>query len=122
MYHYVFRTTKYLSKLRGNTGNALMFHRIGSISSSVVDNPVDYYEVVCMDDTQWNQLYFDCYHLRRSNFCPPGYTLMPFNKSLGMDIPYGLPDAIINLYGERPMAAFARRVKESLQKYSFKCN
>ncbi len=125
---------KYLSKLRGNTGNALMFHRIGSMSSSVVDNPVDYYEVVCMDGTQWNQLYFDCYHLRRSNFCPPGYTLMPFNKSLGMDIPYGfgcnrlvsnfpygLPDAIINLYGERPGAAFARRVKESLQKYSFKC-
>lgn len=123
---------KYLVKLRGKTGEALMFHRIGSMGSSVVEDPVDCYEVVCMDGTQWNRLYFDCYHPRRSNTCPSGYTLVPFNKSLGMDIPYGfgsnglvtnfphgLPEAIISLYGESPGGAFARRVEERLRKYSF---
>jgi len=123
---------KYLVKLRGNTGEPLMFHRIGSMGSSVVKNPVDCYEVVCMDGTQWNHLHFDRYHPRRSNLCPPGYTLVLFNKSLDMDIPYGfgcntlasdfpysLSDAIISLYGESPGRAFARRIDERLQVYSF---
>lgn len=124
---------KYLVKLRGTSGEPLMFHRIGSMGSPVVDDPVDCYEVVCMDGTQWNHLHFDCYHPRRSNICPPGYTLMPFDKSLGMDIPYGfgcnslvsdfpygLPSAIVSLYGESPGRALARRVEERLQAYSFK--
>lgn len=50
---------KYLVKLRGRTGEPLMFHRVGSMGSPVVDDPVDCYEVVCMDATQWNHLYFD---------------------------------------------------------------
>lgn len=123
---------KYLVKLRGTTGEAVMFHRIGSMGSNTVENPVDCYEVVCMDGTQWNRLYFDCYHPRRSNIAPPGYTLVPFNKSLGMDIPYGfgcnemvsnfpydLPDAIIAIYGESPGRAIAKRVEERLNKHQF---
>lgn len=123
---------KYLVKLRGITGEAVMFHRIGSMGSSAVENPVDCYEVVCMDGTQWNRLHFDFYHPRRSNLAPTGYTLIPFNKSLGMDIPYGfgynglvsnfphsLPDAVVNFYGESPGRAFAKRIEERLRKHQF---
>jgi len=122
---------KYLAKLRGKTGEALMFHRTCSVESSVTGDHIDCYEIVCLDGTQWNDLYFDCHHPRRSNLCPPGYTLVPVNKSLGMDIPfgfgcdsivskfpYGLPDAIVKQYGEFGVG-LARRIEERLKKYSF---
>ncbi|MGH7146935.1 MAG: hypothetical protein ACREIJ_03425 [Nitrospiraceae bacterium] len=124
---------KYLGKLRGETGQALMFHRLGSFGSPVVKNLVDRYEVVCLDGTQWNILDFDLYHPRRSKLAPPGYTLTPYNKDLGMDLPYafgtnalvsdfpfGLPEAVIALYGESPGANFARKISERLQKYEFR--
>lgn len=124
--------TKYLAKLRGVTGEAVMFHRIGSMGSTTVKHPVDCYEVVCMDGTQWGRLHFDFYHPRRSNIAPPGYTLIPFNKQLGMDIPYGfgtnalvsnfpfdLPSAVVQRYGESPGRAFAKRVEERLHKHNF---
>jgi len=123
---------KYLAKLRGKTGKAIMFHRIGSMDSNVSENPVDCYEVVCMDGTQWNRFYFDCYHPRRSNLAPEGYTLTPFNKRMGFDrffgfgcsghvadFPHGLPGALIAEQGEGCGLIFARPIKKSLQKFSF---
>ena len=120
---------KYLAKLRGKTGNALFFHRIGSVHSSVTEHSVDLYAVVCLDGTQWNRLYFDLYHPRRSNHAPEGYTLMPFNKGLGMDLPMGyginemvddfpngLPDMLATIYGSQ---ALARHAREWLSKYDF---
>ncbi|MFH1966014.1 MAG: hypothetical protein ABIJ42_10810 [Acidobacteriota bacterium] len=124
---------KYLAKLRGNTGKAIMFHRIGSMSSSVTEDPVDCYEVVCMDGTQWTRLYFDCYHPRRSNLAPPGYRLTPFDKRKGFDsffgfgcsgrvadFPHGLPNAIIAEEGERCGLILVKPIKKSLQKYRFR--
>ena len=120
---------KYLAKLRGKAGNALFFHRIGSVHSPATEHSVDLYVVVCLDGTQWNKLYFDMYHPRRSNRAPEGYTLMPFNKRLGMDLPmgygvnelvddfpYGLPDMLTSVYGSQAMA---RHSREWLSKYDF---
>lgn len=122
---------KYLGKLRGQSGQALMFHRLGSFSSPVVKNPIDCYEIVCLDGTQWNTLFFDLYHPRRSNLTPPGYSLMLYSE-LGIDMPYAygcnvrldnfpydLPEAVIEMYGEHPGATFARKIRERLQKYHF---
>jgi len=120
---------KYLGKLRGKTGHAVFFHRIGSFNSDATDNSVDLYEVVCLDGTQWNRLYFDLYHPRRSNRAPDGYTLMPFNKELGMDLPlgygvnamiddfpHGLPDLLAATYGN---LALARHARDWLSKSDF---
>lgn len=125
---------KYLSKLRGKSGSALLFHRLGSLTSPVCSNPVDCYEIVCKDgsERQWNKLYFDPYHPRRSNLAPKNYTLMPYMKDLKMDLPYGfgtngivvdfpfgLPDAVIKMYGEHPGITFARHIQESLNSFDF---
>lgn len=124
---------KYLGKLRGRSGSALFFHRICSTSSPVCEHSVDVYETVCMDGTQWATLYFDMYHPRRSNLAPDGFTLMPFDRQLKMDLPFaygvnglvsnfphGLPDAIVKLYGKIPGATFARRAQEQLDRYEFR--
>lgn len=123
---------KYLGKLRGKSGSALFFHRIGSLNSPATDKPVDLYEVVCMDGTQWNKLHFSMYHPRRSNMVPKGYLMMPFNKSLKMDLPFAygvnsfvenfpfsLPKAIVEFYGESPGLTFARHAQEKLDKFNF---
>lgn len=124
---------KYLEKLRGRSGFALFFHRIGSTSSPVCKQAVDIYETVCMDASQWAILHFDMYHTRRSNLAPDGFTFMPFDRRLKMDLPfaygvnelisdfpYGLPDAIVKLYGEHPGATLARHVQEELNRYNFR--
>jgi hypothetical protein len=123
---------KYLGKLRGKTGHALFFHRNCSTTSPICKHPVDIYETVCMDGTQWKTLYFDMYHPRRSNIAPPGYSLTPYDKSLGEDIPlaygvnhpvtnfpYGLPGAIERLYGGEIGHVFAKHAREKLNKYNF---
>ena len=68
---------KYLAKLRGQTGQPVMFHRKGSNFSPTVSTPVDTFEVVCLDGTQWGEITFSPYHPRRSNLAPDGYTLAP---------------------------------------------
>jgi hypothetical protein len=124
---------KYLGKLRGRSGFALFFHRIGSRPSSVCKHSVDIYETVCMDGSQWATLHFDLYHPRRSNMVPDGFTLVPFDRRLKMDLPfayginglvsdfpYGLPDAIVKFYGEHPGVTFARHAQEKLRNYDFR--
>lgn len=123
---------KYLGKLRGASGFALFFHRIGSISTPVCDHSIDIYETVCMDGSQWTILHFDMYHPRRSNLAPDGFSLLPFDRRLGMDLPfaygvaelvsnfpYGLPVAIVKFYGEHPGSTFARHAQEKLDRYVF---
>lgn len=121
---------KYLGKLRGKTGHAVFFHRIGSTKSTATDNLVDIFELVCQDGTQWNKLFFDSYHPRRSNLVPERYSLTPFNKKLKMDLPfaygvtslvanfpYDLPKELDGFYGGT--GAFSRHAKKWLEKYSF---
>ena len=124
---------KYLGKLRGESGFALFFHRICSTSSPVCQHSIDVYETVCMDGTQWATLHFDMYHPRRSNLAPAGFTLVPFDRRLKMDLPFaygvnelvsdfphGLPGAIVRLYGEHPGNTFARHAQEKLDHYTFR--
>jgi hypothetical protein len=124
---------KYLGKLRGPTGAALFFHRIKSTNSPVCQHPVDVYEAVCMDGTQWQTLHFDMYHPRRSNLTPPGYSLMTYDKRLKFDIPiaygvdflvkdfpYGLLDSLVECYGAEIGTVFARHAGEHLKKVNFK--
>jgi len=121
---------KYLAKLRGKTGYPLFFHRIASLHSEVCEHSLDVYEVVCVDGTQWNDLYFDMYHPRRSNIAPTGYTLKPLDKKLKFDIPIGfgvnghlhnfpldIPSAIIDLYGSK---VFAKKADGFLAANDFK--
>lgn len=99
---------KYLSKMRSISGSPVFFHRIGSFGSTATDDSVDGYEIVSTDGTNWNRLYFDMYHPRRSNFAPAGYVISPYKPSLGEDpllgfgvnfrvhdFPKGIPEAII---------------------------
>jgi hypothetical protein len=123
---------KYLGKLRGRTGKALFFHRLCSTGSPVCRHPIDVYETVCMDGTQWETLHFDMYHPRRSTLAPPSYSLVVLNKSLKMDIPYaygvnfpvkdfpyGLLDALVEFYGEEVGRVYARHAKENLNRTNF---
>jgi predicted RNA-binding Zn-ribbon protein involved in translation (DUF1610 family) len=124
---------KYLGKLHSSpSGQGLFFHRIGSVKCSVTEHPVDKYETVCMDGTMWKDFYLDCYHPRRSNLAPSGYSIRPYFKELGMDVPfafgvhevvsnfpYGLPEAILNFYGDHPGKTFARHARELLAKANF---
>jgi hypothetical protein len=124
---------KYLGKLRGRSGYALFFHRIGSVSSLKFKHSIDEYETVCMDGSQWANLHLDMYHPRRSNLVPDGYTLTPFDRQLNVDLPvaygvneyvsdfpYGLPDAITKLYGAHHGTTFALHAEEFLNRYNFR--
>lgn len=113
-------TYKYLTKLRSNAGRPLLFHRLGSMSSPVCKYSVDVYEVVTSDGKNWDILFVEMYHPRRSNKVPSGYTLTPFNPrtgdhvfGLGVDVycpnfPYDLPDAIIAHNGFEQVSKIAR--------------
>jgi len=125
---------KYLGKLHDpSSGLGLFFHRIGSVKCPVTEHSVDRYETVCMDGTIWKDLYFDLYHPRRSNLVPPGYTMKSYDKKLGMDLPwaygvngrvsdfpYGLPESIMDLYGDPPGTTLVQLAKEKLSKANFK--
>jgi len=123
---------KYLGKLRGKSGNALFFHRIGSVNSPVTSHSVDLCEVGCMDGSQWNKLHFSMYHPRRSEKAPAGYSLVPFDKALKMDLPFAygvnsfvdnfpfsLPQEIVMFYGGSPGLTFARHAQEKINKFDF---
>lgn len=58
----------YLSKLvTTGSGQRVGFHRLGSMNS------IDVYEVVSLDGTFWDVLFFDCYHDGKSKKTPEGY-------------------------------------------------
>lgn len=121
-------TYKYLAKLCTSTGSPIYFHRIGSVRSDIAKNPVDAYELVGMNDHNWDVLFLDMYHPRRSNKTPPGYVFKPYHKQLkdiyhsfGVDIacerfPYDLPEVIQSRNGWEP---FARRVRERVSAGGF---
>jgi hypothetical protein len=121
---------KYLGKLRGKSGHGLFFHRIGHTRSPASEKPIDIFEIVCHDGTQWSKIYLDPYHPRRSNKFPKGFSLTPFNEVLKMDIPFALgvtymlgdfpfsiPQALEEVHGKNN--AFSRRASEWLEKYKF---
>ena len=121
-------TYKYLGKLLSPAGVIFYFHRLGSISSEAASNPVDAYELVDMNGKNWDILFLDMYHPRRSNTIPPGYRYKKYDKKMGdipfafgVDVycenfPYDLPETIES---RNNLAAFARKVRERVSRGGF---
>lgn len=101
----------YLNTLRARSGVGLLFHRVGSQRTSLHPHPVDEYEVVAVDASQWARLFFSLYYPRRSREVPEGFARRSWASlpkalramvhfpaagitSLVEDFPFGLPDAI----------------------------
>lgn len=58
----------YLSRLKSAaTGSLLGFHRLGSLDR------IDVYETFSLDGSGWDILFFDYYHLKKSDKTPEGY-------------------------------------------------
>lgn len=57
----------YLSRLETQSGQRILFHRLGAIST------VDVFEAVSFNGAEWFILFLDFYHLRRSRLTPDGF-------------------------------------------------
>ena len=82
----------YLSRLETQSGQRIMFHRLGAIGT------VDVFEAVTFDGGEWFILFVDFYHPRRSRIAPDGFR---FTKELAQfsgfhkfcaDFPYDFMD------------------------------
>lgn len=83
----------YISQLVTPTGSRFLGHRLGSISN------IDVYEIVSLDRLQWDVLYFDLYHPRKSRVAPTGLRLNPYMWILATnyrldDFPRGMRSAV----------------------------
>lgn len=132
----------YLFRLRSRTGVGFYYHRLGHISSPPSSNPIDHYELVAADASEWCDLYFDCYYPRRSTKTPNGFTLLSWNSlddQLKMmsklpvggvnikinNFPHGLPDAIevnkvLNDIYPDLGSAVAKKIRMRLSEYKGK--
>jgi len=59
----------YIAMLRGREGQAVIGHRLGSLSN------LDIYEIVTSDFAQWAVLFFDMYYLNKDTFAPSGFAM-----------------------------------------------
>ena len=57
----------YLSRLETQSGQRILFHRLGAIDT------VDVFEAVTFDGSEWFILFVDLYHPRRSRLTPDGF-------------------------------------------------
>lgn len=57
----------YLSKLETQSGQRILFHRLGAIGT------VDVFEAVSFNGAEWFILFVDLYHPRRSRLAPDGF-------------------------------------------------
>ena len=64
----------YLSKLETQSGQRILFHRLGAMGT------VDVFEAVSFDGREWFILFADFYHPRRSRLTPDGFR---FTKEIG---------------------------------------
>lgn len=66
----------YLSRLLTiDSKQRVVFHRLGSTTSKVLNIIVDTFEVVSIDGKDYDILYLDMYHLGQSKKAPSGYLL-----------------------------------------------
>lgn len=70
----------YLNRLRSRSGVGFMFHRIGSLVSSVTTFFVDRYELVAVDASEWLDLYFCPCFPRRSKKVPDGLYMISWSS------------------------------------------
>lgn len=69
----------YLSRLRTATGAGFFYHRLGSIKSRICSWPVDEFELVATDASEWRLLFFSIYHPCRSSLVPERLYLLPWS-------------------------------------------
>jgi hypothetical protein len=109
----------YLSTLRCN-GSRVLFHRLGSIDR------VDVFECVSADGREWDLLYLEMYHPKKSTLVPTGYTkesnalLSGIHKSI-KEFPIGLYEEIIDL--SKGLIGFSLadpEIRKSLEAIDFK--
>jgi hypothetical protein len=60
----------YLSRLETQSGQRILFHRLGAIDT------VDVFEAVSFDGAEWFILFVDFYHPRRSRLTPDGFRFL----------------------------------------------
>jgi hypothetical protein len=123
----------YLNTLRTVGGVGVLFHRLGSQKSELLDLNVDTYEVVAADGSGWATLYFSMYHPRRSREVPEGFQRMSWNEVpeefkemfhhpfMGVhtrvaNFPLGLPEALQRAAPKQVGQLFARTVDRILSK------
>lgn len=66
----------YLSGLAHETGQRILFHRLGSTGG------IDIYETVTLDGDVWDIFYLDYYHPRRSKQAPAGYAFSDAKEAM----------------------------------------
>lgn len=115
---------KYIKRLR-SMGCGMIFHRLGSFRQEGFASNVDVYELVTLDGSFWDVLYFDMYHPRRSLKFPKGYFFAEYNDifdkvAIGFGVnmfdknfPFGLPDLMETQYGSMGKA-LAERLKDKI--------
>jgi hypothetical protein len=86
----------HISMLALPGGSPIMGHRLGSL------NMFDVYEMVALDGSRWDILFFDMYHTGKSKRLPSGYqaSLQPFYFATNDTVPkfpYGMNEAIWEL-------------------------
>lgn len=120
-------TLIYLSKLIIETTKTnLFFHKLGSIPNIITQiGTIDIYETVDENGNNWDILFIDMYHPRRSNIAPKKYSFIekidPYetdrNNSYGSynfcnKFPLGLPSLLIS--DNNPRYAVVEKMLEKL--------
>jgi hypothetical protein len=70
----------YLNRLRNPRGSGFLYHRLGKGRTPVCDSPVEVYELVATDASQWLRLHFAPLHERRSILAPKGLGLVSWHE------------------------------------------
>jgi len=100
----------YLSNLRTDNSQPIMFHRLGSVSN------VDVYETVSVDGAKWDILFLHQYHPRKSRRLPSGYQIATdaeFNRLLFGINEYlaGFPEHLADAIAKASEGLFGVRVR-----------
>lgn len=65
----------YLNRLRGKSGVGFMYHRIGTVRSTLIEAAIDRFEIVALDASEWAIVNLCPYFPRRSLRAPAGMSL-----------------------------------------------
>lgn len=65
----------YLNKLRNSQGQPFLFHKLTNTVTAGLAEGVDAFEIVTIDNANWDILYFHMYHPRNSEKAPRNLTL-----------------------------------------------
>jgi hypothetical protein len=79
----------YLNKLRTSQGQPFLFHKLTYTVTAGLTEGVDAFEIVSVDNTNWDILYFHMYHPRNSEKAP-GNLILKNDDTIFLKIPVGI--------------------------------